>query len=527
MRIAGPLFVDQVGSAPVPGLAWGIVLAGELVLLDGIGVQEVPAGREVHADTVFRIASMTKAFTAPTVLKLRDDGLLRLDALAEDVVPEMLGWRYPTLDSPRFRVRDLLHHTAGLVTDDPWGDRQNPMTEAEFSALLREGVSFSRPPGTAMEYSNLGYALLGRIIANVTGRPFAEVVGDTLLRPLGMASSGFEPEAFPSASLALGYRWEAEAWRREPDMAHGDFSPMGGLLTTARDYARWVTFLLNAWPPRDAPDNGPVKRATAREMVQGSNFVNLLTGRPGPRRAGAYALGLNAVADPELGLVLSHAGGYPGYGSYMMVLPDKGLGVFAFTNRTYGVPARPVTDAALALWNAGHLTPRATPVSADLAAAYQAVGRVFTHGDITAATEVLAMNMLLDRDAETWATLLAELRSLAHSPRGLAPRAHRCVTRCAAAWAAAFMPLNISLMKARASRGALAGEPALKRGAGSYSRYSWTAWAYSGVRSRAIRSRPKSSPAVTPPPVTRLRSVTTRRLTGVAPKVGSTSSVAQ
>jgi D-alanyl-D-alanine-carboxypeptidase/D-alanyl-D-alanine-endopeptidase len=117
-------------------------------------------------------------------------------------------------------------------------------------------------------------------------------------------------------------------------MPHGAFSPMDDLLTSARDYARWVAFLLDAWPPRDAPDNGPVKRATVREMVQGANFVNLLPGRsgldgPGPGRAGAYAMGLNAVADPALGLILSHAGGYPGYGSYISAAISRGRAVTA------------------------------------------------------------------------------------------------------------------------------------------------------------------------------------------------------
>jgi D-alanyl-D-alanine-carboxypeptidase/D-alanyl-D-alanine-endopeptidase len=161
-------------------------------------VQDIASGRSVDVDTVFRIASMTKAFTALTVLSLRDGGLIRLDAAAEDSVPEMRAWPYPTQDSPRIRVRDLLHHNAGFISDDPWGDRQNPMTEADFRALLHAGVPFSRPPGTAMEYSNLGYALLGRIVASVTGRPFAEVVADTLLRPLGMTASGFEPGEVPA-----------------------------------------------------------------------------------------------------------------------------------------------------------------------------------------------------------------------------------------------------------------------------------------------------------------------------------------
>ncbi|MDP1346396.1 serine hydrolase domain-containing protein, partial [Klebsiella pneumoniae] len=83
--------------------------------------------RPVTPQTLFRIASMTKAFTALSVLSLRDDGKLQLDALAETYVPELRGWRYPTSDSPRIRVRDLLNHTAGFVTDDPWGDRQTPL----------------------------------------------------------------------------------------------------------------------------------------------------------------------------------------------------------------------------------------------------------------------------------------------------------------------------------------------------------------------------------------------------------------
>ena len=104
---------------------------------------------------------MSKAFTALAILKLRDEGRLSLDALAETYVPEMRGWRYPTSDSPRIRVRDLLSHVGGFVTDDPWGDRQQVLTEAEFTRMLRDGVPFTRAPDTAFEYSNFGYALLG------------------------------------------------------------------------------------------------------------------------------------------------------------------------------------------------------------------------------------------------------------------------------------------------------------------------------------------------------------------------------
>ena len=95
------IFADYALDAHIPGLVYGIVAQGRLVYVRGIGVQELESNRPVTADTLFRIASMTKAFTALTVLKLRDDGKLRLDALAETYVPELRGWQYPTQDSPQ------------------------------------------------------------------------------------------------------------------------------------------------------------------------------------------------------------------------------------------------------------------------------------------------------------------------------------------------------------------------------------------------------------------------------------------
>ncbi len=138
-------------DAHIPGMVWGVVRDGRLVHVKGAGIQDVDGRRPVTPDTLFRIASMSKAFTALAILKLRDDGKLSLDAPVETYVPELKGWRYPTDDAPKFRVRDLLNHTAGLVTDDPWGDRQTPLPEDDFTRVLKDGVPFTRPPATAME----------------------------------------------------------------------------------------------------------------------------------------------------------------------------------------------------------------------------------------------------------------------------------------------------------------------------------------------------------------------------------------
>jgi hypothetical protein len=108
---------------------------------------------------------------------------------------------------------------------------------------------------------------------------------------------------------------------------------------------------------------------------------------------------------------LSHGGGYPGYGSHVLILPDFGVGIFALANRTYAGPRAPVWDAAVALLRAGLLTKRPDTVDRALAAAYAAVGKMYTSGSATSAGDVLAMNFLIDRSAEHWARDLAALKA--------------------------------------------------------------------------------------------------------------------
>lgn len=401
-------------NAHAPGLIYGVVQDGRIIHLRAAGVRTVD-GPAVAPDTLFRIASMSKAFTALAILKLRDEGKLSLDDLAETHVPEMRGWTWPTADSPRIRVRDLLNHTGGFVTDDPWGDRQQILTEVEFTRMLQDGVPFTRAPQTAFEYSNFGYALLGRIVTNVSGRPYNDYIEAEIMRPLGMTSSGYDVFASPQDRRALGYRWENEAWSREPDMRHGVFGSMGGVQTSAEDYARWISFLLSAWPARDDPDTGPVRRSTVREMAQGSNFASPrgrtgADGQPCPG-SGAYGMGLQANVDCELGVYLAHGGGYPGYGSYMILLPDRRTGLFAFANRTYAGPSGPLIEAASTLVRGGLAPVRPLATSDILAERYADLGRIWAAGDVGVAADRLAMNFLMDRSAENWRTVLGLLKT--------------------------------------------------------------------------------------------------------------------
>jgi CubicO group peptidase (beta-lactamase class C family) len=328
-----------------PGLAYGIVLGGELVHAAGLGERQL-GGPPPDADTVFRIASMTKSFTASAILALRDDGVLTLDDPAEQYVPELRGWPSVTPDSVRVSIRHLLTMTAGFPTDDPWGDRQQGLPLAEFAALLSRGVCFNWAPGTRFEYSNLGYAILGRVITAVTGAAYPDYVRHRLLRPLGMARSGYEAEEFEHpggelAGVARGYRRTPGGWAEVAFDAAGAFAPMGGMFSCVTDLARWVAGFAAAFPP-GGPQAGrahPVRPATRREM----QLPQVLTGWDKPAAfpgevapaLSAYGFGLFVEEHPVFGRIVSHSGGYPGFGSNMRWHPASGLGVVALGNSTY------------------------------------------------------------------------------------------------------------------------------------------------------------------------------------------------
>ena len=300
-------FAKWMAEAHVPGLVWGIVKDGKLVHVKAMGVQTVEDKAPATPDTAFRIASMTKAFTGYSILKLRDEGKLRLDDPVSQYVPETKGW------AKGITIGDLLHHTAGFVTDDPWGDRQQPLPEAEFTKMLKAGVPFSTAPGTRYEYSNFGFALLGRIVTSVSKQEYSKRVEETLLKPLGMKSSRYEVREVPADKLAMGYRWENDAWSREPVMPHGAFGAMGGLVTTGNDYAKWIGYLLDAWPARDQE---VMSRKTVRAMQYGGGMLHARR-RPGKegdncRLSAIYGAGLVAANDCVLGNVLFHGGGFPG-----------------------------------------------------------------------------------------------------------------------------------------------------------------------------------------------------------------------
>src|ERR1700722_6926830 len=392
-----------------PAIAYGIVAGGRLVHSGGFG-DRAPAPGPPDADTVFRIASMSKSFTASAVLLLRDAGTLALDDPAAAYVPELAGWTYGSADAAPVTIRHLLTMTAGFPTDDPWGDRQQGLPIAAFDELLAGGVSFNWAPGTRFEYSNLGYAILGRVVATASGAGYDEFVRTRLLAPLGLDRTGFNADEFDRENLALGYRHGLGGWGEGPFDPYGAFAPMGGVFSTVADLARWVAGFAAAFPPdanvgADPDARHPLGPASRRQMqlpqaVTGWGAARRLPGGP-PAPPEYYGFGLFVDEDPALGRVVSHSGGYPGFGSNMRWHPATGIGVIALGNGTYA-PMSPLTGLLLAAlvpssntYQVALAPAPAGPWPATLAAQEKA-DRLLAQWDDAAADALFTENVALD-----------------------------------------------------------------------------------------------------------------------------------
>ena len=397
----------------IPGMAFGIVRNGALAHAKGFGIASTETKAPVTPETFFRIASMTKVLTAMGILLLRDRGKLTLDAALKDFVPGFDDARLPTKDSRPITLRDLLTHQAGFVTDDPWGDRLLGMATDEFDRMMAAGVAYGQAPRLGFEYANLGYSLLGRIIEKVSGEAYPAFMRREILVPMGLERSTFEVGDLPQGALAVPYRVAEDHWVVERLEKHGAYGAMAGLATNAVEYARFIAFMLDAWPARDDADTGPLSRASRRELASLHSGPRAPTIRTHNGReiatASAYGYGLITSAETELGRYLHHRGGLPGYGSHFLFAPETGIGIFGFANRTYAAMNEPNLLAAQALKDAGLWRTPPRPISAPLAVAIEAVSRIYRSGKIEEGGDLLAENILLDRTAAEWNHMLAAI----------------------------------------------------------------------------------------------------------------------
>ena len=249
----------------------------------------------------------------------------------------------------------------------PEGDRQTPMPRPEYWPLLHEGVPFARHARDRHGVlRTCGFALLRthhhqrapgsptRTRSRATAPPTARHGSLRFLRRRGA------PRSAECVGLPLGRRRLAPSSRRSRTVPSAPWAASRPARTTTPDGWR---YLLSAWPPPGMPRTPARRNARPCANLRRDPTFRACERAPGApgaacRQAATYGMGLWVAVDCDLGLTLSHGGGYPGYGSHVLLLPDHGAALFAFANRTYAGPSVPVCDAAIVLGNAG-LLPRA------------------------------------------------------------------------------------------------------------------------------------------------------------------------
>jgi CubicO group peptidase (beta-lactamase class C family) len=394
------IFQRYATEHKIPGMVWGVVIDSRLAHVGSTGVRERTSNAPITPDTPFRIASMTKSFTTLAILKLRDEGKLSLDDPVSKWIPEFERMELPTRDSAPLRIRQLLSHSAGLPEDNPWGDQQLNASDADVTSWLRRGIPFSTPPSTRYEYSNYAFGLLGRIVSRASRMGYERYVTTEILAKLHMDGSTFQFSNVPAANRAIGYRLQPDGtYLEEPPLPQGAFSSAGGLLTTATDMGKYIAFQLSAWPPRDDPEMGPVRRSSVREMSWMWTPANLTASHSGGKlevTEAGYGFGLRISTDCRFEHIVGHGGGLPGFGSYMMWLPDYGVGMFAMATLTYSGPSAPISQALDEMLRTGGLQKRVLAPSPFLTEVRTHILNLWQSWNDAEAKQIAAMNLFRD-----------------------------------------------------------------------------------------------------------------------------------
>ncbi len=329
---------------PTAGLAVGVVRDGSLAWFHGHGVADIGSGTPVDQDTVFRIASITKTITAIAVMQLWEQGLVDLDAPANNylrgysLVPAKAGFRPATL-------RHLLTHTAGVRAVRGPSDLLRPALgwdvpagrSASLAEYYRGGLCVDVEPGTKWAYSNHGFASLGQIVEDVSGLPLDRYLRERVFGPLGMESTDLVRSERVRARLATGYELRSGGLRAVADREIAT-AGASGVYSTTGDVARYVSALLGA----GANEHGSVLKPQTLARMFEPHY------QPDPRIQG---MGLGFFRDEVGGhRTVGHDGIWKGFRTDMVLAPDEAIGVLALANTGWfdprGAPV-PVTNALL------------------------------------------------------------------------------------------------------------------------------------------------------------------------------------
>lgn len=314
----------------IPGLAIAVVHDSGLVWSRGFGYANLERRTPVTPKSVFRIASNTKTFTATAIMILRDEGKLSLD----DPVVKQLPWftyRNRFAEAAAVTIRQLLTHTSGLPREAAfpyWTDYKAFPTRDQLREAFHEQESVFEPE-TRLKYSNLGIAILGEVVAAVSGESYEDFVARRIFTPLGMTQSSVFPSPQQRTAMVTGYgRRMPDGSRKVSDfMDSKGIAPAANISSTVEDMARYAAFHMQT---SASGTKGILKPSTLREMHR----VHWLQ----PAWRSGWGLGFSVWKTDERELY-GHGGWVGGNRSALQVSPREKVAVVVMINADDGDPS--------------------------------------------------------------------------------------------------------------------------------------------------------------------------------------------
>lgn len=327
--------VDAIAAAeyaadPVGGLTVGIVEGPKLVWTKSYGFADAEHQKPAARETVYRIGSITKQFTATMMLQLVEQGKIHLTDPLEKYLPEITKVPKRTPDTPAITLLQVASMTSGLAREPagPADHSVGPVSGWEQKVLTSlPQTTYEFEPGTRYLYSNIGFASLGIALGRAAHEPYTTYVQQHILAPLGMTHTAFEPTPAIREHIARGYsvrRGQAPEWTSADKELEGRGYrvPNGALFSTVDDLARWISFELGEGPA------GVLKKETQADLYSRVYSADM-------KLASGYGIAFTASRRGDL-VAIGHGGSTAGFLSAAVFDRATKTGVIVFRNVTGG-----------------------------------------------------------------------------------------------------------------------------------------------------------------------------------------------
>jgi CubicO group peptidase (beta-lactamase class C family)/D-alanyl-D-alanine dipeptidase len=313
-----PFIEREISEKHLPALSIAIVDNQETVWAQGFGMADPKTGKPAGAETVYRIGSVSKLFTDIGIMQMVERGELNLDAPITDYLPDF----HPKnpFGNP-ITLRELMSHRSGLLREPPVGnyfETSEPTLAATVQSLNETQLVYA--PGTHTKYSNAAIGVVGDVLETKNHQPFAKYLKASVLDPMGLQNSSFQPEPRVIQNLAKAQMWTYDGLTFEAPTFQLGMSPAGSMYSTVTDLSRFLSVLL----AQGRTANGAILKPQTLEQMWAPQFPN----------PGGMVFGLGFLVRSLDGhRLVGHGGAIYGFATTLDLLPEDKVGVVVIATK--------------------------------------------------------------------------------------------------------------------------------------------------------------------------------------------------